>query len=705
MCTEQCGSLQFSRCEHELPHVQVAEAGLGGLAGEPYGSATFDPATSGPRWRRHGQRLVLVSAMLAGSVGLLNASQAMAAECTDTDGDGWGWDGFASCEMSTGSNPVERSDSESGSLITGPCADSGPSDDAWGWNGVESCRLDASLNREPHCLDVGAANDGWGWDGFESCEIPIEHPTERYSINQLPVTDGAETNNAPQSFIAADRIEGQQNEAIVGSVGGAGNAGSADSSIASTAPATGLPAGAVEVPAGYRSPDQTVDRVVAAADTDEFEGTDSISRDGSAGGGVGSTAVHTQPETGVPTSESTTTSVEIGENGNHVEVTRDVATGEIVGTFEVGTDDDGREVVSITTPSGQTTTTTDLETNISISTFTNDDVETTVVSNPETGVTETTVQYSDGTVETQIDSVTYSANEVVSPDGSIRSDIEFATGDRTVTETDGETTTEHNWSPSGTGGTGYTVEDGVVTSTYSTVENPDGTRTETHVEDGVRTETVYDGDQVVSQEETTAAPSDLTPEAEDDDVVASEDQHREIADVVASEDQHREIADVVATQEVSPTVDIHQPFEFAIAPSGPAQTIPSEAVVAEDVVSAVGAPVASDWEVAVAIEAMLDGTATLAQLEVVSSALRDQPDLVVSTDPAASPVSTERPAVSESPVSDEESTVTTVNTHRDVHSLPSIDAGNNGGDTDGGTAQGAADTYSGGDLGGEFAGL
>ncbi len=214
MCIEQCGSLGLSRCSHEL----AAERELANVSAiDSMAHRSSEPSTgyqADGKWQRNGRRLVLASAMLTGSIGLVGASQAAAAPCADTDGDGWGWDGSATCIPDDGgdagygssdsysdagygssgsesdASDSDRSDNEvgdsdrdefdSGSNDDDPPGISvfglslddnfGPSDASFDYSGGH----EDSPAPEAPCVDSEPLNDGWGWNGTESCELPIE---------------------------------------------------------------------------------------------------------------------------------------------------------------------------------------------------------------------------------------------------------------------------------------------------------------------------------------------------------------------------------------------------------------------------------------------------------------------------------------------------------------------------------------------------
>ncbi len=168
MCIEKCGTVSLFGCPEDRASTVV----------------------SAGKWRRHGRRLVLASALVTGSVGLVGVSQA-AADCVDSDGDGWGWDGAGTCEP--GLNESDGNESDPASTDYSGRADGEFASDR---------EIDLPLVDRNECVDTDG--DGWGWTGSASCLMPdadivAAHSPDDNRRSQVP-TDANDPFDRPASL-------------------------------------------------------------------------------------------------------------------------------------------------------------------------------------------------------------------------------------------------------------------------------------------------------------------------------------------------------------------------------------------------------------------------------------------------------------------------------------------------------------------------
>ncbi len=191
----------------------------------------FNERWSSPagKWHRRGKRLVLVSAMVSGSLGLLATGQAAAAECSDPDGDGFGWDGSASCDPNEGNVGAVDIDDAAGdaSSESGNDADAGAGDQVAAEDTADPSLPTDDIDSDPvdtspssvevdapaslpvdgvadpvapaevvevspvaPCVDTAPFNDPWGWNGTESCRLDAAANPLGLCIDSSPVGDG-----------------------------------------------------------------------------------------------------------------------------------------------------------------------------------------------------------------------------------------------------------------------------------------------------------------------------------------------------------------------------------------------------------------------------------------------------------------------------------------------------------------------------------
>lgn len=124
MCIEECGASCQSLC------LRREEVGFG---------------------RRSARRLVVLSTMLTGTLGLLGAGESAAmATCIDSDGDGFGWDGSATCDPTDSDAAIPENDVTPTDVVAPAsdfeCVDS--DGDGWGWIEAirESCLPEAEVD-------------------------------------------------------------------------------------------------------------------------------------------------------------------------------------------------------------------------------------------------------------------------------------------------------------------------------------------------------------------------------------------------------------------------------------------------------------------------------------------------------------------------------------------------------------------------------
>ncbi len=197
MCIENCGTRSACDISSRIR-----------LADKPNG-----------RWVRNGRRLMMASAVMGSSLGLMSALPAAATddivdidgsmfgtapeenECVDTDGDGYGWDGSETC-FPNGVDPADQKpaqNDQSGETFQ-PQRDNEPDqttqpgdNDQPDRSTPDSADEAAPVDSPPSAECTDTDGDGYGWDGSKTCFPNGVNPNP---VTPKPTKPGANNGDA-----------------------------------------------------------------------------------------------------------------------------------------------------------------------------------------------------------------------------------------------------------------------------------------------------------------------------------------------------------------------------------------------------------------------------------------------------------------------------------------------------------------------------